>query len=1292
MRRCPKCHRRLSANSRCPRDGTAAPIPDDAIDDAANGAGEPAEVPGYVVGDKLGSGGFAGVWRGMRIRDRATVALKVAHTASHSIQQRCEREARALRSIGSPHVPELYDRGLGRDGRPFLAMELVADPTLASHLEHLPGSPAIGWVLAVSDAVLTCLEAAHAKGFVHRDLKPENIFLSLSPIATRLIDFGIARNISNSPDPRITATNMIVGTSEYISPEQLAGQSTVDERSDIYSFGIILYELLTLRVPFIGDRTAIEHGHFLLRPTRPSKLADVPEPLEQVCLACLAKDPDRRPPSAAALRLELAGLRKAARRSKSPDGSASRNSNSLLTDARQPVVLLVVDVGLVSSDVHALIMPRKGVVARQWGRRYVCAFSGLMAEDPARSAIAAARDLVRRCDARVALHLVGLKVRHTDGNPPLKVYGRSVEKPDAWLPDGNWSGVLLTGELARALPVGHVTPVPGANNYYSVRSDPDEGDDEVPLIGRNDVLDEAHKSFGECLETSMPGLFTLLGQRGMGKSRMAHAFARFVSTVHPGVKCCVLHATRGSGDYRDTTGYQLRGKLTSFTPSEALGDDNHPPDMRSVADLLLGAAGTGPFALIVDDAHHADDATLDAIEYVTLDRANTAVWIAVTAHPRLERRRPSWGQRANRHDRVMLEPLDEQHAMELATELLRPAEYTPAATLRRLARWVGGNPHLLVEIAYALKREGMVCQRPETGTWYVATAELDKLPPSPVGQWLAAREMSSLPMELASCARLCSVLGDEFTAGELEWVMEAADQSGAASSPVDAAAGLTRLEKDHNLLQQVGKGRWTFRQPAIRGAMYKALSSRNRAELHRFALQYWQSHLVRMAGRAAAVSGNKSPGPGRPNSSDAGLLAVARHAAASGAIEQAINAYIELGDHAASQHKHVDADEHYSAALQLTAVDDLRGKMRALGSRGQVRYHMQRNLDALDDLIAARRIAEELNDRHAQADLLLAEATALDWTDDYMTSPQRVEEARSLVQQLDDTRLKTRYVMALGRSRFRQEKWDEAASLLRHASTAAAKLGDYETHATALLLLAPSLVMEDKHDEAAVRFDEVIDLCSRVGDRVHLAAAYCNRAGAAQQPSPDVACDLERAVELAREIGHPFIERVASYNLAEYLFRSGDHAKALPLARRAKVLQERFVPEPVVGDDLLLARIHAARGELSPARICLRLVQNLVGADETATYRFMIHALDLTIGDIQDDMKQQLAWDSLLDEARSSHVQIFDYLELLYFRACAAARAERWQELAEVLRDASSQLSEYQIWRHNFDAMAALIP
>ena len=254
----------------------------------------------YEMRAELGRGGMARVYRAVDTLLQRQVALKVLAaqlSLDEEFVQRFKREATTAANLHHPAIVTIYDIG-EEDGLHYIAMEYIAGRSLHAILEE-QRTLGLGYAVSLLDPVARALDYAHGQGAVHRDIKPHNILIGLDGRVV-LTDFGIAQT-SESSRNRLTRTGIFMGTPEYISPEQ-ADSQRVDGRSDLYSLGIVAYEIITGRVPFAGSTPKLILAHAQLPPPPPtSVLAYLPPDLDDLMLQALAKHPDQRYPSGSAM-------------------------------------------------------------------------------------------------------------------------------------------------------------------------------------------------------------------------------------------------------------------------------------------------------------------------------------------------------------------------------------------------------------------------------------------------------------------------------------------------------------------------------------------------------------------------------------------------------------------------------------------------------------------------------------------------------------------------------------------------------------------------------------------------------------------------------------------------------------------------------------------------------------------------------------------------------------------------------------------------------------------------------
>ena len=268
----------------------------------------------YQLGSVLGRGGMAEVRRARDLRlgrDVAIKQLRIDLASDPTFQARFRREAQAAAGLNHPNIVAVYDTGEESDPHsgvqvPYIVMELVEGHTLREILrtgrQIMPAK-----ALEFTQGVLDALSYSHKAGIVHRDIKPANVMLTPTG-QVKVMDFGIARAVADT-SATMTQTAAVIGTAQYLSPEQARGE-TVDSRSDIYSAGCLLYELLVGRPPFQGDSpVSVAYQHVREAPVPPSHLdAEITPAMDAITLKALAKDPAGRYQTAAAMRADIGRL------------------------------------------------------------------------------------------------------------------------------------------------------------------------------------------------------------------------------------------------------------------------------------------------------------------------------------------------------------------------------------------------------------------------------------------------------------------------------------------------------------------------------------------------------------------------------------------------------------------------------------------------------------------------------------------------------------------------------------------------------------------------------------------------------------------------------------------------------------------------------------------------------------------------------------------------------------------------------------------------------------------------
>lgn len=1109
----------------------------------------------------LGRGGFAVVWAGVDA-ELGEVAIKIAHRRDAVSVARFAAEARALAAIGAPAVPRLHAARTTVDGRPALVIERLRGVELSAWLERCDEPPAIAAWLEVACGLGAALAAVHRAGLVHRDLKPENVFVR-DDGTVALLDLGL---VAGAGTAAVTRTGAAVGTASYSAPEQLRGDP-VGPATDVYAFGVILYELCTLEVPFVGEVAEIEHGHLLRRPAPPSARHGAAAALDDVVLACLAKSPADRP---ATIDEVVARLRRAA----TDDSVAPRPRRSSQITLRRAGQRPVAVIGLATAriDLVAELARRHGAVVARLGPEH-SVLAVLDGDAPLEHAVAIAEAAVPAVTMAV-VHLLSAQVRVDAGRVEPRLFSAQLDDVHGWWPPRGAVGALVSPVAA-----------PLVARRTIARSD----DGFRALAPRRSVVGEvlgrdaerARLDVAWRAAASGPVLVTVIGAAGLGRSALIDVITAGASDA----ACAVIYEARHAGTTaRDPVRAFAEAVLRAALPTEVepqracaqvVGSDGAavwatlatPAAERrqldaahALATVLIAVARLGPTLAIVDDAHLAAIEVLDALELATAARSGPPLLIAALATPRLRELRPRWGTRARHRDELELAPLAPEFAAALLTELLAPASRIPTATVERLVRWADAVPQQLVDLSRALRLVGAIQQHPGSDEWYLAEDRLTELPASASAQWLAARELAALPPDLAELARLCAIVGDEIVPAELAALHEVVELAHA----LDARAGLAALRSEGLLV--VADGGYRFRQAALQEACYALTDARDRAAVHAGAYRLWLT-----------------------DTGSAPLLRAARlayHGARSGHLAEARGCHVALATAAARRHAYREAEQHYGQALALCRDDDLHVRLQALAGRGAMRRHLTHYEQARADVVAARAIAEQLDDALAVVELLIAESAVCDFLQRYGEAAELAEAAARRAPAGVPPAVQARLANWLGVARFHQHRDTEAVELLGLAIAMGAALGDHESEIGAALIAGHACVRLGRTRDGLALLDRVIARCREVGDYFHLACAHSNRVVVWRElGKPERAtADLEAVIAIARDFGFALLEAAGLANLAEHLCWLGRLDEAV--AASADAHQQsvaRFREQPLAIVSLYHAQLAALVGRLDEA-------------------------------------------------------------------------------------------------------------
>lgn len=1210
------------------------------------------------------------VYRAFDVTTGRRVAAKVLHDPSPQHLARFAREAELLARLTHPGIVRYVAYSAARESTPFLVMEWLEGEDLSRLLSRRRLT--VAEAVELGARVSAALGAAHALGIVHRDLKPANIFLVGGRIEEpKLLDFGVARFPDMAP---ITGAGVLVGTPDYMAPEQARSGDEVGAPADIFSLGCVLFQCVTGAPPFQADHLVALLARIIF--DEPSRLSDrcpgAPPWLDALLSQMLEKDPARRPRDGAAAHAALAAQEVQAGSLPAPASSAltssERRFHGVAVIGRAPASAL--DATLSVCDVDADAGALREIAARFEGRLELLAdgTAVLIVGRPHVPTDVAAQ--LARCALalreRVPERPIAITVGWGELGRGLPV-GDAIQRAAGLLRSAGGAGapqILLDKTTAGLLETRFEAAIT-ASGAVELRGERNAAEPLRPLlgrptpcVGRDHELRLLEQTFAACAGEPAARAVLVIGAAGMGKSRLlqehlaalrragapAEIWAGLGDPLRAGsIGGLLAEVIRGAagikgGEPIEERRALLRARVARRVPEaerrrieEFLGElaGVRFPDEDS---LPLRAARQDPELLgeqmqrALRDFLRAECAAQPVVLVLEdvhwADRASVAAIdtalrelsdqpLVVLATARPEIKQAYPDLWGERgRQELCLRQLSPRACAQLTREALGDA--ADGALVDRLVTQSEGQPFFLEELIRA-----------------TAEGRGDALPDTVVA--MVQVRLEALPPPARRILRAASVLGEVFWRGAVAHLL-----GGDAASLADHLAALVTGELCVRRREGrfPGEEEYAFRQALLREGAYAQLTEEDRALGHRLAAEWLEA------------AGEADP------------LVLAAHCERGGLTARAASLLVRGAELAAARRAYLDAEGCYGRAEALLGAL----LPAARHARGLARFRLGRHTEALADLAAARDDAAAVSEPGAEIELLLDEAMILDWMGEYREASWRVEAAERLADWVASPLLGARLLLGVGRSLHRADREDDAAAVLSRAAAQAARLGDegHETHIIARLMLGFILASLGRVDEAARGLDAVILSCEERSDLMHLGAALNNRGlvRALQGDRAGLIADCERTIALGHDLGQPALELIGHFNLAEYLYLMDDLEAAAPHAHAVQAIAprcgERHAPVAVA---LLTARLRLYQGDEAGARgiaLRLRAAQEEAGGEALKPSEDVLCSM-IELATRDDD---HAAWAAL--EERSARCSVGqERIEVLEARALAAFRRGR---------------------------------
>lgn len=851
----------------------------------------------FLLTEFVAEGGMSTVFRARDLQRSETVAIKILRGHDTATLQRFQREARVLHELTHPNIVRYVAHGVTADGAPYLAMEWLSGEDLAARLSR--GPLAVSEVIELGAAIAGALHFAHRQGVIHRDIKPGNVFLVEGKASlVRLLDFGIARPFSADS---ATRTGTILGTPDYMAPEQVRGGREVDARSDLFSLGCVLYECLAGRPPFASEQMMGVFAKILFEPAPEiaTLRRDVPSPLRLLLNRLLDKERERRPVSAESVLLELLAMPQVADETDAQaQRSGERSAHAALTTHEQRLLSVVIAAGrpinlidapTLSASMERDLMSAAAGLGAPFGARIESLPDGTLlallsdqptAFDQARQAARLALRLRERCRKLFAgdAQSQGVRIAVCTGR-------------------GDWQqGILDTGAIERSLNLlSTMTATEAGNEAPIVLDEVTRGlldgrfltrDNlllaersaneatlalparQTPFFGRERELDLLLTLLGDSIEEERARAVVLVGDAGLGKSRLCVEFLRraqlrhehlglwsahgdLLSTASPFgmlaqsvrraltlredesnaatqlveyVHSRVPAAEQGRvlAFLRELLGIPLpAGEPTAAGPAllaarldpQLMGDQIR----RAVLDLLEGESTRQPVVWVLEDLQWSDQPTVRLIDMALRRLAERPFFVLALARPNVHEIFPRLWEGRDVQE-IRLSSLPRRASEKISRAVLGPT--APSELVAGVVERAAGNPFFLEELLRAAEA-GVLHEVPET-VLALVQSRVERLPPD-ARRVLRAACIFGMVFWRGGVARL---LGDSVSAPQLSHWLQQLTQA--------------ELINQRPTSHIVGDEEYAFAHTLVREAAHAMLTEQDRALGHHLAAEYLQ--------------------------------------------------------------------------------------------------------------------------------------------------------------------------------------------------------------------------------------------------------------------------------------------------------------------------------------------------------------------------------------------------------------------------------------------------------------------